>query len=114
MLHFMPSLMTTRWNYHHYFGSPEAVRKAESMLGNITTVENNVDFISKLAQDNIIKIKHGYTMEDMLELYESKHVSSSNARDVLSEFDEQEISLMKSKMQKEYDIYNELLKHKFT
>ena len=113
--HFMlSSLMTMRWNYIHYFGSPEAVRKAESTFGNITTVENGFQFISKLVLDGIILIKPGYAFENIVDLYESKHVSSTKVNDILSEFDEGQIISMKSKMHKEYEIYNELLKYKFT
>ena len=55
----------------------------------------------------------GHTLKDMLDFYECKHVSNSKASDVMSDFDEHEISLMKSKIKNEYEIYNELLKYKF-
>ena len=113
--HFMlSSLMTSRWDYTHFFRSPEAVRKADSLLGNITTVEKNNQFILKLVQDNVIKINPEYTLEVILEHYQREHVSGSSVSDVLREFDEDEILIMKSKMHNEYRIYNELLKYKFT
>ena len=103
----MQSIMAVRWNYEYYFESAKNVKKASNSLI-VYRLEDARIAINNLIEKNIIC--PGSSSLDLKEIaYPRSHASSVKSSSYLERFSHLEINEMKSKLDKEYEIYNELL-----
>lgn len=103
-------IIAIAWNYEHYFHSAEEVVRCRENIHIIGETEEMSSFHKKICSSTITISGQDISHEDIFQHYEIKHKSEITSKQIISEYSEGDMNALRSRLQKEYEIYDRLKK----